>query len=273
MDDKKQKDIDEEHFIERDYVIDLEPTVNVANKGLSLTEKKHNLFIVYSIFWALFLNIVFILFININLVTVKFHKATNTKDEQVPKIHSYLYVARKKAKPIEPEKESFSKLIDKKALTTLPEVSSSPSVHQTTVKTKMEKSNKLLESKQAEISIKDIKAMTLSYLSRKKSEGIYSAASEYAKLQTQVGTLSEITPSVKPLWTPEAEKLEDKALIHSVLDPNRIIKKGHICHRVIKIGNKLKPDSEILGYPFKCGESDTDIALKEALQNRMQNIK
>lgn len=94
-------------------------------------------------------------------------------------------------------------------------------------------------------------------------------ADSYLQQKLQLGTLSEITPNPTALDLVAPKPISEYRNLDSELDPNRIIKHGNTCYRIVDVSNALNPYAENLGYEFKCGQSDTEKALEAALSKRI----
>ncbi|RLV60833.1 hypothetical protein D5018_05035 [Parashewanella curva] len=266
MDDKKQGSICGGEYTS-DYINFKAIKGSAVEEPITTRESQPLLNIKY-IALALTLNSLFVFVLNVNIVAIQPQKVALAEAKNTRYVHSYLYFTQKEL--------TSESLHQPETLTVKEKVVSSKPVSQppTDSKNNQKVVNKITLGTSSKVtpsipSIESIKSATRSYLQRKQVAELSLAAGHYAETQTQLGTLSEMTPSMESAWVPKAEKFEDKRLIHSVVDPNRIVNEGHECWRVIKIGNRLKPDAEILGYKFKCGLTDTEKALKAAMSNRI----
>ncbi len=74
------------------------------------------------------------------------------------------------------------------------------------------------------------------------------------------------------LWVNDADDFNKVASLDLPLDPNRIVKDGDTCYRVVKVPTPLNPYAENLGFPFKCGQTEMEKALKEAVASRLKRL-
>ena len=74
-----------------------------------------------------------------------------------------------------------------------------------------------------------------------------------------------MTPQMKQEWLPARKTVAEAKTLDHQFDPNRIIRKGSDCYRVVKVGTPINPHAENLGYKFKCGQTDQEKALAESL--------
>lgn len=77
--------------------------------------------------------------------------------------------------------------------------------------------------------------------------------------------MSELLPEMEVLLVPSADDFYKPNTLDSDIDPNRIVKSGDTCYRVVKVPTPINPHAENLGFPFRCGEDRVKKALKEGI--------
>ncbi|MBO1273471.1 hypothetical protein J3L11_17685 [Shewanella sp. 4t3-1-2LB] len=115
----------------------------------------------------------------------------------------------------------------------------------------------------------DIRNITVRYLQQQQLETLNQIATEHARQQTAHKTLSVMTPDPASLVLPTLPMGERNGSLDSPLDPNRIVKQGDTCYRVVKTPTQLNPDAENLGFPFKCAPTDDEKLLDASLKKRI----
>ena len=110
----------------------------------------------------------------------------------------------------------------------------------------------------------NFKAATQAYMQKQQQQKF--GELKFGNEQYQYGSVSEMTPQMKQEWLPERKTAADKKTLDHRLDPNRIVREGHVCRRVVKIIDPIGGDKESLGYPFKCGKTDQEKALAASLE-------
>lgn len=93
-------------------------------------------------------------------------------------------------------------------------------------------------------------------------------------LQNQpTGTMSEMDPNLDFIeLAPEIDINQQHTFNHR-LDPNRIVKQGDYCYRVVELPTQVNPHGWGLGFAEFCGEDQVKKQLTEAINNRVNRIK
>ncbi|MGP1721570.1 hypothetical protein [Shewanella frigidimarina] len=93
-------------------------------------------------------------------------------------------------------------------------------------------------------------------------------------LQNQpTGTMSEMDPNLDFIeLAPEIDINQPHTFNHR-LDPNRIVKQGDYCYRVVELPTQVNPHGWGLGFAEFCGEDQVKKQLTEAINNRVNRIK
>ena len=171
------------------------------------------------------------------------------------KIKAYMYQAPTK-QPVVTLPKSVVQVLNKHII--LPEIPIEVSVENKTNDEPVEiKAEKVSAGAKEKF---DIKAITQSYLQRQQLNQQSSELQQY-----QYSTISEMTPQMKQEWLPARKTFAEVKNLHHQFDPNRIIREGHECFRVVKIIDPIAGDSENLGYKFKCGKTEQEKALAASL--------
>jgi hypothetical protein len=87
-------------------------------------------------------------------------------------------------------------------------------------------------------------------------------------------TLSEMTPEMPRYKVQIIEDNTQPTTLNHRLDPNRRVKKGDTCYKVVKLGTQVNPYAEGLGFAEPCDPvSPTKRAVDAAISNRLSNMK
>lgn len=88
-----------------------------------------------------------------------------------------------------------------------------------------------------------------------------------------VGSLSEMDTEVEFIeLIPNIDTSQPHTLNHK-LDPNRIVKQGDYCYRVVNLATQVNPHGWGLGFAEYCGENEQKQLLTEAINNRVNKVK
>ncbi|MCL1078642.1 hypothetical protein D5R81_12005 [Parashewanella spongiae] len=118
----------------------------------------------------------------------------------------------------------------------------------------------------------DVKKATAAFL-QQRSMSRLTELSKQQRLSEHYGSASVITPDMKPLILIKTETLEKQLSLDSELDPQRIERIGNTCRRVVNIGDVIDPYRTTMGHPMKCGYSEQEKALQQALSERLNKFK
>ncbi|MPY24142.1 hypothetical protein [Shewanella sp. YLB-07] len=119
------------------------------------------------------------------------------------------------------------------------------------------------------LNISSFSASTQKYLSRQREAALGEFFVEQANQYTRTKTLSEMDGEMIILELPEIDTWSDAETLDSELDPNRIVKQGDTCYRIVKTPNPINPHAENLGYPFRCDGDSVVAALTRAIAKRV----
>lgn len=109
-------------------------------------------------------------------------------------------------------------------------------------------------------------------LQHSQQQALQQLSQQYADKATGRKSLSEMDGEMEELWVNDADDFNKVASLDLPLDPNRIVKDGDTCYRVVKVPTPLNPYAENLGFPFKCGQTEMEKALKEAVVSRLKRL-
>ena len=119
------------------------------------------------------------------------------------------------------------------------------------------------------LNISNFSASTQKYLSRQKEAALGELFIEQANQYTRTKTLSEMDGEMIILELPKVDTWSDAETLDRGVDPNRIVKKGDTCYRIVKTPTPINPHAENLGYPFRCDGDSVVAALKRAIAKRV----
>ncbi|MCG9756887.1 hypothetical protein L1D40_16965 [Shewanella insulae] len=85
----------------------------------------------------------------------------------------------------------------------------------------------------------------------------------------QKKSMSEMDGEMRGLVLPKENEYETAITLDSKLDPNRIVKIGDTCYRVVSVATPINPHGENLGFPFKCGGDKVKQAIKDSLDKHL----
>jgi hypothetical protein len=125
------------------------------------------------------------------------------------------------------------------------------------------------------VSASELLAATQQYLYSQGEASIESMSGSYVRETTHYGaSLSEMTPEM-PRY--QVKIIEDKTQATSSshrLDPNRRVKIGDTCYKVVNLSTQINPYGEGLGYAEPCDPvSPTKRALDAAISHRLSKMK
>lgn len=109
-------------------------------------------------------------------------------------------------------------------------------------------------------------------LQHSQQQALQQLSQQYADKATGRKSLSEMDGEMEVLWVNDADDFNKVASLDLPLDLNRIVKDGDTCYRVVKVPTPLNPYAENLGFPFKCGQTVMEKALKEAVASRLKRL-
>lgn len=115
---------------------------------------------------------------------------------------------------------------------------------------------------------------TQQYFERQREQALDDLVIEQADKFTRKSNMSEMSPEMEVLFVPNADDFGGTTSLDLPLDPNRIVRKGDTCYRVVQVGTQVNPYAENLGFPFDCSgkkmNQDIDYAIQSRLNKMMQ---
>ncbi|GIU12570.1 hypothetical protein TUM4261_25820 [Shewanella sp. c952] len=204
------------------------------------------------------------------------------------KISSYLYVAPKKAQlqPIDDEaiakKASVAKeLVEKKAkingkLEPDTPAESLPSViaDQTMLNNSAEAIKESVIETSAKIVSKSNRynamAAAQSYLQRQNDAALDALIIDKANEFTGPHSLSVMDGDMEELVFPDVDEYSKVVTNDHRLDPNRVVRQGDTCFRIVKTPTQINPYAENIGFPFNCGGDKVKKAINAAISARLE---
>ncbi|GIU18536.1 hypothetical protein [Shewanella sp. MBTL60-007] len=115
-----------------------------------------------------------------------------------------------------------------------------------------------------------VSQFTQSYLEKQKASQLDALIIDKAEQYTQKRSLSEMDADMQELIFPEVEKYSKVITTDHRLDPNRIVRHGDTCYRIVKVPTQLNPYAENIGYPFNCGGDKIKKAINDAISARLE---
>lgn len=113
---------------------------------------------------------------------------------------------------------------------------------------------------------------TQQYFERQREQGLDDLVIEQADKFTRKSNMSEMSPEMEVLFVPNADDFGGTTSLDLPLDPNRIVRKGDTCYRVIQVGTQVNPYAENLGFPFDCSGKKINQAIDDAIQSRLNKM-
>ncbi|MCL1045136.1 hypothetical protein L2737_07320 [Shewanella electrodiphila] len=86
-------------------------------------------------------------------------------------------------------------------------------------------------------------------------------------------SLSELTPEMFDIEIIEIEDKRQATTLDHRLDPNRIMKHGETCYRIVPLPTQINPHAEGLGFAEPCDSAKMKKALGKAIQNRLSKVQ
>ncbi|PTA50206.1 hypothetical protein C9I43_06640 [Shewanella morhuae] len=113
---------------------------------------------------------------------------------------------------------------------------------------------------------------TQQYFERRREQALDDLVIERADKFTQKSNMSEMSPEMEVLFVPNADDFGGTRSLDLPLDPNRIVRKGDTCYRVVQVGTQVNPYAENLGFPFDCSGKKINQAIDDAIQSRLNKM-
>ncbi|MGI2217536.1 hypothetical protein ACRN94_11170 [Shewanella baltica] len=113
---------------------------------------------------------------------------------------------------------------------------------------------------------------TQQYFERQREQALDDLVIEQADKFTRKSNMSEMSPEMEVLFVPNADDFGGTTSLDLPLDPNRIVRKGDTCYRVVQVGTQVNPYAENLGFPFDCSGKKINQAIDDAIQYRLNKM-
>ncbi len=113
---------------------------------------------------------------------------------------------------------------------------------------------------------------TQRYFERQREQALDDLVLEQANQYTKRSNLSEMSPEMEVLIVPNADDFSGPISLDLELDPNRIVRKGDTCYRVVKVGTQINPYAENLGFPFNCSGKKMNQEIDDAIKAQLDKM-
>ncbi|GIU22298.1 hypothetical protein TUM4637_03650 [Shewanella hafniensis] len=113
---------------------------------------------------------------------------------------------------------------------------------------------------------------TQQYFERQREQALDDLVIEQADKFTLKSNMSEMSPEMEVLFVPNADDFGGTTSLDLPLDPNRIVRKGDTCYRVVQVGTQVNPNAENLGFPINCSGKKINQAIDDAIQSRLNKM-
>ncbi|MCL1088888.1 hypothetical protein L2744_04540 [Shewanella profunda] len=113
---------------------------------------------------------------------------------------------------------------------------------------------------------------TQQYFERQREQALDDLVIEQADKFTRKSNMSEMSPEMEVLFVPNADDFSGPTSLDLPIDPNRIVRKGDTCYRVVQVGTQVNPYAENLGFPFDCSGKKINQAIDDAIQSRLNKM-
>ncbi|GGB57187.1 hypothetical protein K8B83_20045 [Shewanella inventionis] len=123
-------------------------------------------------------------------------------------------------------------------------------------------------------SAKTLKQAASKYIQQQNNQQFEQLIGSQNALQNNpIGTMSEMDAELDFIeLIPKVDTSQPHTLDHK-LDPNRIVKQGDYCYRVVDLATQVNPHGWGLGFAEFCGEDKQKQQLTEAINNRVSKVK
>ncbi|MFC1519689.1 hypothetical protein ACFL6Z_08205 [Pseudomonadota bacterium] len=114
-----------------------------------------------------------------------------------------------------------------------------------------------------------------SFINKLNQQQVNQQISQQAHLATSVSgaSTSELTPEMDDIELIVIEDKRQPTTLNHRLDPNRIVKIGETCHRLVALPTQINPYAEGLDLGHPCEGGKTKKALNNAIQQRLSKLK
>ena len=113
---------------------------------------------------------------------------------------------------------------------------------------------------------------TQRYFERQREQALDDLVLEQANHYSKRSNLSEMSPEMEVLIVPNADDFSGPTSLDLELDPNRIVRQGNTCYRVVKVGTPINPYAENLGFPFDCSGKKMNQEIDDAIKAQLDKM-
>ncbi|PKG58197.1 hypothetical protein [Shewanella sp. GutDb-MelDb] len=113
-------------------------------------------------------------------------------------------------------------------------------------------------------------AIAQSYLQRKNDAALDALIVDKANKYSGPHSLSKMDGDMVELVFPEVDEYSKIPTTDHRLDPNRIVRHGDTCFRIVQVPTQINPYAENIGYPFNCGGDKVKKAINDAISARLE---
>ncbi|AAN55480.1 hypothetical protein HRJ35_13825 [Shewanella oneidensis MR-1] len=113
---------------------------------------------------------------------------------------------------------------------------------------------------------------TQGYFERQREQALDNLVIEQTNNYSRKSNLTEMSPDMEVLIVPNAEDFSGPTSLDLELDPNRIVRQGDTCYRIVKVGTPINPYAENLGFPFDCSGKKMNQEINDAIQAQLNKM-
>ncbi|MDH1470271.1 hypothetical protein [Shewanella sp. GD03713] len=113
---------------------------------------------------------------------------------------------------------------------------------------------------------------TQRYFERQREQALDDLVLEQANHYSKRSNMSEMSAEMEVLIVPNADDFSGPTSLDLELDPNRIVRKGDTCYRVVKVGTQINPYAENLGFPFDCSGKKMNQEIDDAIKAQLDKM-
>ncbi|MBW0298202.1 hypothetical protein [Shewanella xiamenensis] len=113
---------------------------------------------------------------------------------------------------------------------------------------------------------------TQRYFERQREQALDDLVLEQANHYSKRSNMSEMSPEMEVLIVPNADDFSGPTSLDLELDPNRIVRQGNTCYRVVKVGTPINPYAENLGFPFDCSGKKMNQEIDDAIKAQLDKM-
>ena len=111
-----------------------------------------------------------------------------------------------------------------------------------------------------------------SYLARQQALAVSSLAKDSAQAYVAKRSLSEMDGEMTILKGGSEYDISKELTLDHQFDPNRIVRIGDTCYRVVKLGDPINSHKENLGFPYFCGEDQVSKSINKGIAEHLSRM-